>query len=87
LKNGVLIYLATFNHEFVILGDRGINEVVPDNFWKDVVARMSQLFNENKFCEGVCEGITMIAEKLRSHFPYLANDQDELSNEISISDK
>lgn len=87
LKNGVLIYLATSNQEFVILGDQGINEAVPENFWNDVAGRMSQMFKEDKFCDGVCEGITMIGEKLKSHFPYLAGDKDELSNEISIHDK
>ena len=85
LKNGVLIYLATSNHEFVILGDRGINEAVPENFWNDVAGRMNQLFKEDKFCDGVCEGISMIGEKLIAHFPYLTDDRDELSNEISIN--
>lgn len=87
LKNGVLIYLATSNHEFVILGDGGINEAVPQNFWNDVAGRMSQLFKEDKFCDGVCEGITMIGEKLKAHFPHLADDRDELANDISINDR
>jgi uncharacterized membrane protein len=86
LKNGVLIYLATASHEFVILGDSGINQAVQENFWNDVADRMSQFFKEDKFCDGVCEGITMIGEKLKIHFPYLAADRDELSNEISIQD-
>ena len=87
LKNGVLIYLATASHEFVILGDRGMNEAVPENFWNDIAGRMSQLFKEDKFCDGVCEGITMIGEKLKAHFPHLADDRDELANDISIEDR
>jgi len=33
IRNGVLIYLAIKNRQFAILGDAGINQVVPDNFW------------------------------------------------------
>ena len=87
LKNGVLIYLASFDQQFVILGDKGINEIVPENFWNDVITLMSQKFKDKKFCEGVCEGITIIGEKLKTFFPVSADDRNELSDEISILDK
>ena len=32
LQNGVLIYVAVKDKAFVIYGDKGINDVVPDNF-------------------------------------------------------
>ena len=32
-QNGVLIYIAVEDHKFVIYGDKGIDAVVPDNFW------------------------------------------------------
>ena len=84
-KNGVLIYLATSSRKFVILGDSGINKIVPDNFWKDVATLMSQHFSEGKFCDGICEGVKLVGEKLKSHFPYASDDVNELSDNISIS--
>jgi uncharacterized membrane protein len=84
-KNGVLIYLATSNRKFVILGDSGINNIVPDNFWGDVAKLMSQYFKEGKFCDGVCEGIKLVGDKLKINFPHAPDDVNELSNEISIS--
>jgi uncharacterized membrane protein len=84
-KNGVLIYLATSNRKFVILGDSGINNIVPDNFWGDVANLMSQYFKEGKFCEGICEGIKRVGDKLKTNFPYTSDDVNELSNDISIS--
>ena len=33
LRNGVLIYLAVKDRQFAIIGDVGINEKVPENFW------------------------------------------------------
>jgi uncharacterized membrane protein len=86
-RNGVLIYLATADRQFVILGDKGINEIVPENFWNDVVAKMRSLFKSGKFCDGICEGIYLIGEKLKSHFPYQPDDINELSDDISISEK
>ena len=32
-RNGVLILLAVDRREFAILGDEGINKVVPEDFW------------------------------------------------------
>src|SRR5699024_10333035 len=35
LKNGVLIYVAMDDQKLAIVGDKGINDVVPDHFWDD----------------------------------------------------
>ena len=32
-QNGVLFYVATESHHFAILGDKGINELVAEDFW------------------------------------------------------
>ena len=37
-RNGVLIYLSTSDRKFAIIGDAGINAVVPAGFWDDVKA-------------------------------------------------
>ena len=86
-RNGVLIYLATGDHKFVILGDEGINQVVPDNFWEDAVAEIVSYFKKEEFCEGVCRGIEKIGEKLKTYFPYQSDDINELPDEISIGEK
>ena len=31
-RNGVLIYIATEDHQFAIIGDAGINKLVPHDF-------------------------------------------------------
>ena len=43
-RNGVLVFLVPERKEFAILGDQGINEVVPDGFWEDVRDLMSHHF-------------------------------------------
>src|SRR5512145_3259635 len=38
LRNGVLIFFAIKNRSFAIIGDTGVNRVVPENFWDDTKA-------------------------------------------------
>jgi uncharacterized membrane protein len=84
-RNGVLIYLATTDHKFVILGDQSINEVVPENFWQDIAELMGRKFKQNNFSGGLSEGIALIGEKLKSHFPVQTDDVNELPNDISMN--
>ena len=85
-KNGVLIYVATFNRKLAIVGDSGINAVVPDHFWDDERDLMIYHFRKGQFTEGLVEGIKMVGEQLKAAFPYLENDQNELSNEVTFDD-
>lgn len=83
-RNGVLIYVACDSHKFAIIGDKGINEVVPPNFWKDVCLMLETEFKRGAFAEGLEEAVRMTGEKLKAFFPYLSDDKDELPNEVSI---
>jgi len=82
-RNGVLIFLATRNKKFAVLGDVGINEKVPEGFWNDVVQIMQEHFKKNKFAEGISEAVLRIGEKLKAYFPHQTNDKNELSDNIS----
>lgn len=84
LRNGVLIYLAVKNRKFAIIGDKGINAIVPDNFWDDIKQIMLDHFRDGDFTKGITEAVTMAGKQLKSHFPYQSDDQNELSDEISF---
>lgn len=83
-RNGVLIYLAVKNRQFAIIGDSGINSKVPEGFWDRIKEIMTEHFRNNRFTEGLCEGIKLTGEKLVEYFPYLHNDTNELPDEISF---
>ena len=87
LRNGVLFYLAIKNRKFAVIGDAGINRVVPDDFWESLKAEMLNYFRDGKFTEGLIYGITRTGEYLRQFFPYQQDDVNELSDEISFGDK
>lgn len=83
-RNGVLFYLALESKKFAIVGDTGINEVVPPNFWDSIKETVITQFKAQQFTEGLCEGIRMAGEKLKAHFPFQKDDTNELSDEISF---
>jgi uncharacterized membrane protein len=84
--NGVLFYLAVRNKEFAIIGDRGINEKVPENFWDKTKDVLQRHFKSGKYTEGLIEGILMAGKQLREHFPHKRDDVNELPDEISFDD-
>lgn len=84
LRNGVLFYLAIKDKQFAVLGDAGINSLVPENFWEEVKDEMLLHFKQGNFAVGLVNGITMAGEKLKQHFPYQKDDINELPDEISF---
>lgn len=83
MRNGVLIYLSTNDRKFAVIGDAGINAVVPDNFWDDVKILMISNFAKGEMVMGFVTGIAKVGEKLKEFFPYQENDLNELPDEIS----
>ncbi|WP_316929822.1 TPM domain-containing protein [Sphingobacterium sp. T2] len=81
-RNGVLIYLAIADHQFAIIGDAGINKVVPDNFWEITKDKMLFHFRQGNYVRGLVEGIQEAGEQLRQYFPRQDDDINELPNDI-----
>jgi uncharacterized membrane protein len=75
--------LAVKSHKFAILGDLGINKVVPDDFWDEIKDKMQVHFKNKEFAQGIVEGIKMAGEKLKEFFPYQSDDINELPDDIS----
>ncbi len=84
-QNAVLIYVAVDDHKFVIYGDKGIDAVVPDDFWNATKNTMQEQFKKGNFKQGIIDGVIKAGEELKAHFPWSIGDEDELSNEISKS--
>jgi len=82
-RNGVLIFLVPAAKQFAILGDKGIDVVVPADFWEAVKDKMQEYFRAGAFVEGICAGIEQVGIQLRAYFPYESGDIDELPNDIS----
>lgn len=81
--NAVLIYVAVKDKKFVIYGDKGIDEVVPKDFWDTTKDVIQSHFKSGNFKQGIVEGILKAGEELQTHFPWQSDDENELSNDIS----
>jgi len=86
-SNGVLIYVAVNDHTLAILGDKGIDEVVPNDFWESTKDIIISHFKKGNTKNGLVEGILKAGEQLKKYFPYTSDDIDELPNTISIGEK
>lgn len=84
LRNGVLFYLAVDSQKFAIIGDKGINASVPEDFWSNIKEKMREAFQQGEFTQGLIEGIREAGVKLKKHFPHHLDDINELSDEISF---
>jgi len=84
LKNGVLFYLAVTDRKFAVIGDRGINERVPDGFWNDVRDLMRACFVKQAYSDGLSKGIELAGQQLKTYFPRQNDDVNELPDDISF---
>ena len=87
LHNGVLFFLAVEDHKFVILGDDGINQKVPDGFWDEVRDVVQQHFQNEQFAKGLAQGIKRAGEQLAAFFPLQRDDINELPDAISFGEE
>ena len=86
LRNGVLLFIATEEYRFVILGDKGINEKVPAGFWDEIAAKLTIRFKNEEFTDGIIEAITAAGRQLGHYFPRAADDVNELSDTIDVEE-
>ena len=83
-SNGVLIYVAVEDRVLVIMGDKGINDVVPTNFWESTKDEIISELKKGNIKLGLVNGVLKAGEQLKKHFPYKKGDSNELSDDISI---
>jgi uncharacterized membrane protein len=77
-RNGVLFFVAVRDHKLAVIGDKGIHERVPADYWADIVKTVEAHFVEGRFGDGLAEGIARVGTELSRHFPRRADDVNEL---------
>jgi len=84
LRNGVLLFIASEEQRFVILGDEGIDARVPAGFWDEIAAKLTIRFQHGEYTDGIVEAIQSAGGELRQFFPCATDDVNELTNEINV---
>jgi uncharacterized membrane protein len=86
LRHGVLVYVATVDRKFAIIGDAGINKVVPPDFWDTTKEDMLQHFKYGDIVEGIVTGLKIAGEQLQKYFPQTTDNHNELPDDIAFMD-
>lgn len=87
-RTGILIFAALFEHRVVVMGDAGINKVVPDGTWDHVVADLVAGIRAKKPVEAFTAAIAECGRLLVEHkLEIKPDDTDELPNELRIRDR
>lgn len=82
-RNAVLIFVAYQDRKLAILGDTGINEVVPHGFWDGEVEELTRYLKAGRPVDGLCAIIARMGDRLSQYFPGERDDDNELSNEVT----
>lgn len=85
-RNGVLVYVAVGSRKYAIIGDAGINAVVPDNFWDGIKEQMQVNFAAGNYVDGLVQAIRESGVSLKRYFPYQSDDINEQPDEISFGE-
>jgi uncharacterized membrane protein len=86
LRNGVLVYLSPSDHKAAILGDKGINDAVHNDFWDDALEEMLTCFRRGEITDGICNGVGKVGELIKTLYPVTENDINELSDEVILEE-
>ena len=68
-RNGVLIYLSFSDKKLAIIGDQGINDVVPADFWESTKNEMIFRFKRSEFAQGIIDAVAEAGKQLQHYFP------------------
>ncbi|MFT4024569.1 MAG: TPM domain-containing protein [Flavihumibacter sp.] len=82
-RNGILIYVASLDHQVAIWGDDGIHGKTGERFWTEEVAKLLHHFHGNAYADGIKLIVDDLGSVLQQHFPYEEKtDKNELPDDI-----
>ena len=81
---GVLFFILFDEHKFEIIADKGINEKIQDEKWKELSEGIIRNFSQDKYKDGIIYMIQSVGEILIKEFPVKEGDVNELPDDILI---
>jgi putative membrane protein len=85
-RTGIMIFISFFEHEVIVMADRGISKVVEQQEWDKIVAELVRYIRSGKIVDGVEAGIKRCGEiLLEKGFRKTADDVNELRDDLRIN--
>ncbi len=84
-RTGIMIFVSFFEHEVIVMADRGISGVVEQKHWDKIVADLVVHIRNGKIVDGLEAGIKSCGELLlEKGFVKTADDVNELRDDLRI---
>ncbi|MCB0835538.1 MAG: TPM domain-containing protein [Bacteroidetes bacterium] len=82
-RTGIMIFVAWFEHQVIVMADKGISKVVEQDSWDHIVDDMVKSIKKGELTQGMEIAIGQCAEILREKgIEARPDDTDELSNKL-----
>ena len=80
-----MIFISFFEHEVIVLADRGISKVVDQKEWDDIVKLLTDSIAKGLLVDGIVAAIKRCGEILHEKgFDKTPDDVNELRDELRI---
>ena len=83
-RNGVIIVMMPRMKKVIVLGDTGVNALVPPDFWKETVDAMIHELHQSDALTALREGLRRLGDTLARHWPRIPGDVNELPDELLL---
>lgn len=84
-RTGIMIFVSFFEHEVMVMADRGISKVVEQREWDKLVGDIIKSIKQGKIVEGIEAAIGRCGEiLLEKGFIKTADDVNELRDDLRI---
>lgn len=84
-RTGIMIFVSFFEHEVIVMADRGISKVVDQKEWDKVVAGIIQNIRMGKVTDGIVVAIQRCGELLlEKGFIQTPDDVNELRDDLRM---
>jgi putative membrane protein len=85
-RTGIMIFISFFEHEVIVMADRGISKVVDQKEWDKIVKELVTHIRSGKFIDGIEAGIKRCGEiLLEKGFHKTPDDVNELRDDLRIN--
>lgn len=81
-ETGILIFISVYERKVWILGDRGINALIPVETWQGLVETLTDGIKDGHSCDALCKVIDLCGKELSQHFPAKSDNVNELTDEL-----
>ena len=84
-RTGIMIFVSFFEHEVIVMADKGISKIVDQKQWDNIVQDIIAEIKNGKIVEGLEKGITQCGEiLLEKGFQKRIDDINELRDDLRV---